>query len=71
MANTYQEANAAADSINSTFGKLDGFLGVGIGKENDDFVVSIRVSHTFATPLPQSINGIPVQVIKQDMPVAL
>ena len=71
MPRTYQEVDAAANSLNAQYGKQGWFLGVGIGKENDDYIVSMRVSHSAPQNLPDSYNGIPIQIIKQDMPVAL
>lgn len=71
MANTYQEADSVANSINTMFGKNDWFLGVGIGKENDEFIVSVRVTKSAVAAIPSSLNGVPIKVVKQDMPVAL
>jgi hypothetical protein len=68
---SYQEVDAAANSVNNTYGKNPWFLGVGIGKENDEFIVSVRVSKNSNVSLPKSIHGIPINVIEQDMPVAL
>ena len=61
----------AAQALNSFFGIKDWLLGVGVGKKNGVFCIEVRVTPTApANAVPDTYNGVSINVMKQDMAVA-
>jgi len=68
---TFEDTNVAAQTLKQSLGSPDWLLGVGVGKQNDNFVVAVRV--TAAAPVnavPTVVSGIPVQIEQREMPKA-
>ena len=65
---TFEQADAAATELQKKLGNKSWFLGAGVGKENGEFVVALRVEHAApANEIPQMVAQVPIQVGRQSM----
>lgn len=64
---SFQEANNAAQMLSNSIGPQNWLLGVGVGKDGNDFYVAVRVLTGTIHSIPSSISGVTVKVLQQDM----
>ena len=69
MANkTYEQADKAAEKLVHKLGSKSWFLGAGVSKEGDDFVVALRVkSNAPSAEIPNTVEKVSIQVVRQKM----